>query len=138
MRPPLAASLLAQSASFLVVGTIGFVVDAGLFFLLYRLAGLDILLARALAFSPAVLVTWLLNRTFTFGAARRKDKPAPREFLGYVLLQGGGIGINFAVFYLAVHLSALALRFPLIALALGAGTAMAFNFLGMKFVLYRR
>ena len=54
-------------AKFLVVGGIGFLVDAGVLTLAVRHLGASVYAARALSFSVAVLATWLLNRTYVFG-----------------------------------------------------------------------
>lgn len=52
-------------ARFAIVGSIGFVVDAGIVWILCR-EGVSPIVARLPSLSTAILVTWLLNRKFTF------------------------------------------------------------------------
>ena len=72
MRAPdprrLSTSLFGQTWRFLIVGTIGFIVDAGLLVLLMAAAGLGHYSAHVVSFMVAVCVTWWLNPTFTFRA----------------------------------------------------------------------
>jgi putative flippase GtrA len=49
---------------FAIAGTVGFVVDAGVLYLVKD--SLGYYLGRALSFFLAVFCTWLLNRQFTF------------------------------------------------------------------------
>ena len=71
--------------SFVVVGGIGFVTDAGLLMGLLRFTALDPFTARLIAIAAALQVTWLLNRNFTFGKSTRH---AAVEGMRY-----GGVGI---------------------------------------------
>jgi putative flippase GtrA len=50
-------------------GAIGFAVDMGVLWLLLRFELLDPFSARVLAIAAAMLCTYLINRTFTFGAS---------------------------------------------------------------------
>jgi putative flippase GtrA len=57
---------------FLVVGTIGFVVDFGTLTLLKELAGLATLVANTISFSAAVLSNFTFNRYWTYPDSRTK------------------------------------------------------------------
>jgi putative flippase GtrA len=120
--------------SFLAVGTGGFVVDAAILTLLLK-AGWSVVPARAVSFLVAVSVTWLLNRSWTFDAARHR--PPGKQFLGYLLTQTGGGLINVAAF-LALFGAFRVLRdFPLIPLAAGSALGLAFNYVLARHVVFR-
>ena len=53
-------------ARFILVGCIGFAVDAGVLVIALRHLTSSVYAARALSFATAVFVTWLCNRTFVF------------------------------------------------------------------------
>ena len=125
-----------QLLLFACVGVLGFAVDAGLFWVFYKLVQVDMMIARGLAFFPATLVTWVLNRTLTFASKLRF--PLGREYFKYLTIQTLGIGINFLVFYMLVSLVTVAARLPLIPLACGSVAAMVFNFLGARRFVYGR
>lgn len=120
-----------QLASFAVVGVIGFGCDALIFLALTQLAGMAVLPARVLAFVPATVVTWLLNRWMVFrtggSAVRKRD-----EYMRYFVIQSIGIAINFAVFWLGVRSGIGARSAQMLPLAMGSIAAMFFNFAGSK------
>jgi putative flippase GtrA len=137
--PARAASLGARLprglGPFLVVGSIGFGIDAALLAVLAHGLGLNLYLARLAAFGAAVSVTYLLNRAWSFRrhASRRKGP----EYARYVTVQAGGVAINFLVFALAVEASATMAAYPVLALAAGSGVAMGFTYLGARIVAFR-
>lgn len=109
---------------FLLVGGTGFLVDAGLTELLVA-AGLHPLAARAAAFALAVLVTYGLNRRFTFAAAR----PARAAEGGrYLAVNLAAMGVNYAVF--AAVLAAVPGVRPFLAVACGSAVALAVSYAG--------
>jgi putative flippase GtrA len=132
----LSGQLSIQLLFFGCVGALGFVVDAGLFWVFYKVLHLDLVTARSLAFFPATLVTWMLNRTLTFSS--KLPSPLGHEYFRYFAVQAVGIGINFLVFYILVSLVTVATRLPLIPLACGSVAAMIFNFLGARHFVYGR
>jgi len=110
---------------FAVVGAIGFAVDAGVLHLLVADAGWSPFAARALSFPPALTSTFLLNRAWTFRSLRI---PIAQAYGAYTVIQVIGAQVNLAVFSLCVLLVPLLYDWPLIALAIGAGVALLFNF----------
>jgi putative flippase GtrA len=121
---------------FLLVGTIGFAVDLGMFLVLTHETSLPLWFARALCFPPAVLATWWLNRTFTFHG--RGLRHLPLEATLYASIQALGAFINFAVFC-AVSTTQVGSTFgSMIAFASGSAAALTFNFSAAKLALYRR
>lgn len=110
---------------FAVAGAAGFLVDAGILALLLWATPLGPLVARLFAIAAAMLFTFWLNRSFTFG---RSDRSLAAEGARY-----GGIGISAALLNYAVY-SALILAFPTLwpvfAVAIASLVAMVWSFLG--------
>ena len=111
--------------SFVLAGGAGFLVDAGVLALLLKLTALGPFTARVFAIAAAMLFTFWLNRTFTFG---RSGRALSVEGARY-----GGVGLSAAVLNYAVY-SALLLVFPtlwpVLAVAVASLAAMVFSFLG--------
>jgi putative flippase GtrA len=118
-----------------MVGTVGFIVDAGVLQALVSWAGWGPIVARAVAFPTAVLATWLLNRNFTF-------RTSPQRTLGrslgrYVAVSLAGASVNFLIYTLLVLGSAAMAAHPVVPLAVASGVALIFNYLGSKFFAFR-
>jgi putative flippase GtrA len=125
--------LKSQLGWYLVVGGVGFGVDAAAYLLLAHGLGWPLVPARLLAFLPATVVTWWINRRLTF--ARTGEAPGQRlwEYLRYLAVQGTGIAVNFAVFH------GVASQYPdhdLAAFAAGSAVALAFNFAGARWLVF--
>lgn len=116
---------------FLAVGCIGLTTDVTMFSLASA-GGVSDALARSASLAIATLVTWRLNRRFTFAASGRR---APAEVARYVAVALGAQGFNLALF-LAIRSFAPAL--PAL-LALGASGAMAAvaSFAGQSLITFR-
>jgi putative flippase GtrA len=118
-------------ASFVVVGGIGFVADAAALALLLRMTPVGPFAGRLLSIAFALVVTWLLNRSLTFGQSSRR--------LAIEGARYGGIGlatslVNYLVY--AALLFALPQTLPLVALAVGSLVAMALSFLGYSRLVF--
>ena len=126
-----------QPGGFALVGCAGFATDAALFLLLSQGAGLGVYPSRALAFVPATLVTWLLNRWLVFrtteGPRRKRD-----EYLRHLGVQSIGILVNFGSFFAAVRLGLGLHSAQLVPLAIGSLAGMCFNYLGARRYVYLR
>jgi putative flippase GtrA len=133
------AALAAQLRAFLMVGCLGFVIDAGLTMLLSS-AGLSPYAARPPAAILAIASTWALNRRFTFqpGAGSRTA-----EFGRYLSVSAAGLGLNYAVYGLVLGLFAwlgsASTTLGLIGGAVAAGSlaAMALTFTGFRVFAFR-
>lgn len=133
MRPESAATQFAQFAG---VGAIGFVVDAAIFIALTSsYAGWHPYAARAVSATCSITITWMLNRRVTF--REQKSPDARSEYARYVAAQVFGLVLNLGVFAAGVALVPLLRRVPLLALLLGAGVALAVNFLTAKHIAFR-
>lgn len=125
---------------FSIVGTVGFAIDAFLLTVLIVKLGLDILPARAISFSCATLITWLLNRTFTFPhQASHEPQTCKKEYFLYLAVQMAGAALNFVVFLALIEWNPMLRQMPVIPLAGGAVVALVFNFaMSRKFVFVNR
>jgi putative flippase GtrA len=128
--------LAAGLRSFVAVGAVGFVIDAGLLAVLAHGAGWSPWLARVPSFLAAVTATWLLNRRLTF--AGRGLQSRSLEAIGYGAIQVCGALINLAVFGFCLARFPQLAALPLIPFAAGAAVAMIFNYLAANRLLYVR
>ena len=117
-----------QFGAFLVVGGVGFAVDAGILTLLVNVAGWHHYPARLLSFSVAVTLTWSLNRIYVFS----KTADAPSEYARYVVIQCVGAAINLGTFVGIIEWRPSLASVPVVPLAVGAVLSMLFNFFASR------
>jgi putative flippase GtrA len=122
--------------SFVAVGAVGFLVDAGLLALLTHGAGWSPWIARLPSFLVAVTTTWLLNRRLTFAGRGLQRRSV--EAIGYGTIQACGALINLAVFAFCLARFPRLVALPLIPFAAGAAVAMLFNYVAASRLLYAR
>src|SRR3978361_592966 len=79
---------------FLTVGVCGLAVDVGVLWALES-GGVSHVAARAVSLGLATVVTWLLNRSFTFGASERSRR---HEFGRYGLVALVSQSLNYLIF----------------------------------------
>lgn len=133
MRAALSADLraimtthAASFARFVVVGALGFVSDYGMLLYFVRVLQIEPLLARTISLAVAILLTWALNKSWSFkdaGAARRSGTLLP-----YYGIQLAGAVINFGAFGLVLILVPVGGRHLLVPMAAGSVTALFFNY----------
>ncbi|WP_457940227.1 GtrA family protein [Mesorhizobium sp. 10J20-29] len=118
---------------FAVVGGIGFIADATMLALLLAATPLGPFLARLASVGSALCVTWLCNRTVTFGPSARG-----------MVLEGaryGSVGVTTSIVNYLVYCGLL-LAIPgipvLVALALASLAAMALSYLGYSRLVFDR
>lgn len=123
-------ALRARIARFLAVGSVGFAIDAASFTTFSGLGASDVL-ARAASLGAATLVTWQLNRCFTFASSGRN---AAAEGVRYAIVALCVQGFNYGLF---LTLRTLAPSLPaLAALITSAGTAAGLSFAGQAVVTF--
>jgi putative flippase GtrA len=88
---------------FLLVGAVGFVVDAVVLLLLVDGMGMSRLWARIPSLLVAITVTWWLHRHFTFSWAR-DVAPSRREWLRFVFANAVGNGLNLVIYWVLIAL----------------------------------
>lgn len=126
--------LLTQVMRFGAVGAVGFVVDGGLLWLFISL-DFDPYLARALSFPIAVIVTWALNRNWTFRETR--DISSKGQFRRYFGVQTVGTLTNYATYSAVIGLFGAAAFTIFVAFALGSLIGSFINFFGARKVAFR-
>ncbi len=118
---------------FVLVGGTGFVVDAAVLWLFLSFTPIGPLPARIVAIAVAMATTWMLNRTFTFGASKRTlvAEGFRYGFIGVVTSL-----INYGVY--ALLLIGAPLLSPYAALVFASIAAMLFSFFGYSRYVFRR
>ena len=119
-------------ARFLSVGVVGLAVDSGVFWGLYS-GALSMEVARAVSLSLATLVTWFLNRLFTFAPSGRDPV---RELVRYMAVALVAQGFNYGLFLALVRFDAGA--HPLTCLVVAAVATAALSFTGQSLIAFRR
>jgi putative flippase GtrA len=129
-RAPL---LSGQFLRFGLVGTVGFIVDAGVLRLVVSFLGLNLYVGRVISFLVAATVTWALNRTFTFKHTGARG----RQWLRFVLANAIGGFVNFGAYAALVSTLPFVHAHPVIAVAAGSLAGMGFNFTLSKWLVFR-
>jgi putative flippase GtrA len=118
---------------FVIVGSTGFLVDAGTLWLLLSFSPLGPLSARVVAIALAMTATWLLNRSFTFGASKRSMVV---EGFRYGVIAVITSLVNYGIY--AGLLIMAPLLSPYAALVFASIAAMLFSFFGYSRFVFRR
>ena len=129
------ARTIAEFARFLVIGTVGFVVDASTLKLVVWLFGINLYAGRILSFLTATTGNWMLNRRFTFKQARAASPFL--QWLKYLAANGVGGAFNFGTFSALVYYQPFFHRHPTYAIAMGSIAGLFFNFTANKFFVFR-
>ena len=120
---------------FAMVGIVGFCTDAGLLHIGINIFGFGPIIARIPSFTIAVLVTWYLNRKYTFGIP---DKSFTESFPPYLSSNFVGMLLNFGIYSFAILWMPDSLgRYPLLALAVGAAVSMVFNYVISRYFIFK-
>ena len=120
---------------FCMVGGAGFLVDAGILTLLIQCLEPNIFIARACSFSTAVVVTWLLNRTFVYRRSNRFRKRT--EFAKYLLAQICSMSVNYGVFTWMILIYSYFRAQPVIPLAIASVAGLVVTFSLLHYWVYR-
>jgi len=131
-------ALLKKLLSFGVVGTVGFVADAGVLTVLSTRLGVNVYLARACSFTFAVFVTWMLNRKWVFKSSTPRTTSRTNEYISYLSVQIVGALINLGVFSLIIFLFPKFKAYPVVPLAFGSIAGMFFNFMGAQIWTFKQ
>lgn len=117
---------------FCIVGSVGFVMDAGLTLLFTQAAQWRPEAARLVAFLFAATATWHLNRRFTF-----RSSVGARSLLPYIALTTLGAAVNFAIFVIWLKLAGTSPPQILLGVAFGSVAALSLNFAVSRRFVYR-
>lgn len=119
---------------YLLVGGLGFLVDAALLelFIFYDLS---VYAARGLSMTLAIGVTYLLHKNFTFTDAARPAK-THQQAAAFVGCQLFAASINYAVFCAFLALLPAGFVARMFSLCCGVGAGLAVNFLLLRFFVF--
>lgn len=112
---------------FAIVGTLGFVVDAGILQWLMGAGGLDPYIARVPSFLAAATTTWLLNRHWTFFDRRSPGRAG--EWGRYLVTMLYGGALNYATYASLLASLPVVVRWPVLGVAAGSLVGMIANYL---------
>lgn len=118
---------------FVFAGGMGFIADAGALALILGVTSLGPFVARILSIAFALVVTWMLNRHFTFAPSQRGVAAEGARY--------GGVGISTSVINFAVYSALVAFvpaMPPLAALVVASALAMSLSFLGYSRFVFDR
>ena len=113
------------------MGTAGFAVDTGTLALLHYGAGMDPFSARAISTPLAMLTTWRLNRTLTFGASAARQLTEGARYLTVATIAAL---LNYAI-YSAILLGVPVVP-PPIAVAIATLIVMMGSYLGYSRLVF--
>lgn len=116
---------------FAAVGIMGFIADTSSFYILLNVFDFVVFDARSIAFTSAVLVTWLGNRLITFKHANKEKTSI--QVLKYILVALTAGAINLFIFN-SLILWGIQIE---ISFVLGVLTGMIINYLGVKFGVFK-
>lgn len=123
---------------FCVVGTVGFLIDLSIFYLLHDRLGLSPYLARALSILSAMTCTWLGNRALTFREHAASGVGAMlREWLKFAAANAVGALANYGTFAALIGFAPYPFSYRYLALAVGTGVGLLFNFTLSKRLVFR-
>ena len=114
-----------------MVGGVGFAVEALAIALLQYGFGWSALACRAVSFPLAVLVTYWLNRRYTFGS--RGGLPELARYLGS---QGVGLATNLAAYTATIWVVPALDRHALVPLVIGSALGLLVNFVLAKLFVF--
>jgi putative flippase GtrA len=130
--PP--SRLAGQFLRFGVVGTGGFVVDAGLLYLALW-AGLGLYAGRIASYVGAATFTYALNRAWTFRDAARA--PAGRQWALFLAVNLIGFALNYGTYALLVAFVPVVAANPVLGVAAGSIAGLGGNFLASRRFVFR-
>lgn len=123
-----------QFLRFAIIGTVVFIFEAALLFLLTDQLHFDSQISRCISFMPAIILAWFLNRQFTF--VSKKHLAWYKELLRYIFVNLGGLTSNFLSYFYFLYAFDIAKAYPLIALAGGSLVGMLLNFFASKWFVF--
>ncbi|MBR6633820.1 MAG: GtrA family protein [Clostridia bacterium] len=96
--------MILQLVKFGIVGVIAALVDVGVLVALKELLHTDVLVASTVSFCVSVTVNYLLSMSLVF---KSKNQSKLREFILFVLLSIGGLGLNQLILWIGVRFTSV-------------------------------
>lgn len=128
---------------FLAGGVLAFLTDITVLHLLVDDVGISPFVARVFSIAVAMVVSWLMHRTFTFEAAR---PPSLKEFGNFAAVAWSAQAVNYLVYsgvlitfaHWAVGMSPVPISDKTFAALCGSAVAMVFSYSGFRFGVFTR
>lgn len=117
-----------------VVGTLGFVIDAGSLIALVSLLNIAPLPARMGSFLIAATVTFALNQRFTFQLRERFDV---YRWLSYLATTAVGACVNVGVYHIWITMTDATPKQLVVGTAFGSLLAMCVNYFASSTLVFR-
>ena len=124
-----------EFARFCIVGTIGFVVDTVILYLLLATFVPNPYLARLFSYLCAATANWILNRNFTFSPSNEVNKHW--EWSKYIIFNAIGGGLNYGTFAVLIYQSELVSQHPILGVVAGSAVGLAVNYSANKFIVFK-
>lgn len=128
-------TVLKQFIKFGIVGTLGFIIDAGILTFCMKILSMGPYSGRVVSFCIGVTATWFCNRHFTF-----KDSPknAPhKELPKFAIVCLGGFVFNYGTYATLIATTPLVGTYPILGVAAGSLAGMFFNFFAAKKLVFK-
>lgn len=121
--------MILQIIRFGIVGVIATVIDFATLIALKELLGVDVMIASAIAFCVSVAANYVLSMAFVF---KSKNQNKIKEFIVFLLLSVGGLGVNEVILWLGVKLASI---YYIIVKLFATVIVMVYNFITRKLFL---
>lgn len=124
--------------AFAGVGALGFLVNEAALFVGVHFLELPTFPAAFLAFLVTVTFTWYGNRTLTFhGSTAVGLRAMAHEWVRFIAVNGVGLAANYGTFAVLVTTAPRPFSSPYLALAVGSGVGLVFNFYASRKGVFR-
>ena len=120
--------------AFCIAGTLGFVADVAVLWLV--LESLGLYLGRVVSFMVAVTVTWIVNRHLAF--RDRRSTAFVREWGRYVAANSSGAVTNYGTYAVMVATLPFVAANPALGVAAGSVAGLVLNFTASHLLVFRR
>jgi len=129
--------LFKQFISFGLVGVLGFLVDAGTYYLSASFID-NPYICRLISYFCAVTFTWIINRVFTFNKLFKDEKKSILllEWMKFFTSQIFGFIVNYSTFSLLVYSFPFFFDTPILAIAAGSLAGLTVNFFMARLFIF--